>query len=162
MAGYALRSYSAQDNFLYEDDDIQPLLVYIMSQIFIFICPYVSRSQQSFLAHEKAGPFSSWPTIMFSLESATTFHIARLWHQAESWLYSEALLPLSKFLMASASPCPQIRLVRQQRKTSGRTCLLPLSPSKLLSSWYSWALLVPSTLASSEAKSAPTLYARSC
>lgn len=37
-AGYALREYGAY-NYMNTDSSEQPLMVYIMSQVFIYICP---------------------------------------------------------------------------------------------------------------------------
>ncbi|KAH6838475.1 hypothetical protein B0I37DRAFT_449552 [Chaetomium sp. MPI-CAGE-AT-0009] len=37
--GYALREYGALDNYLYSTTTKQPLIIFIVSQVFIYICP---------------------------------------------------------------------------------------------------------------------------
>lgn len=37
-AGYAMRAYGAHDHYMYTTTN---LLIYILSQVFIYICPYV-------------------------------------------------------------------------------------------------------------------------
>lgn len=38
-AGYALRTWSAHDNFMYSPTNKLPLNLYIASQVCIFVCP---------------------------------------------------------------------------------------------------------------------------
>lgn len=38
-AGYALREYGAQDHYVYNGDNKPTLMVFIMSQVFIFVGP---------------------------------------------------------------------------------------------------------------------------
>jgi hypothetical protein len=38
-AGYALREYQSQDNYLYSETSITPLIIFILSQVFIYVCP---------------------------------------------------------------------------------------------------------------------------
>lgn len=43
--GYALREYGAY-NYLYDEDDKATLIVFILSQVFIYICPWVPHSHE--------------------------------------------------------------------------------------------------------------------
>lgn len=82
--GYALREYGAY-NYLYDEKHKTTLIMFILSQVFIYICPWVLLSRKPPLLSLTAtdGPCcmstdlsSSWPTTTSSAACSTTCHIA--------------------------------------------------------------------------------------
>lgn len=82
-AGYALREYGAF-NYMYRKDSPN-LLIFIVSQVFIYVCPYVSEATDAhlrlanhFLFDRIPGPCSSFPTTTSWVASSTMPRISHL------------------------------------------------------------------------------------